>query len=534
MKTITPYLKYSKLNNKLLFVIVLNIFVLFSVIGAVRSYQAKQSLAAEIAVTGHNQSTLIAAAVSEQVLSYDYSNLEILVDELVNREDVISVEVSNNSRVMVSRQNKTYVSTNSAHEATFFAPVIYLGKQIGSVKIQLSVNKFHNNIRQIHITIIAATIFSSVVLSMILFFAITKLVVTPVKQVIDAAYAMSIGNFDSKLPKIKNDEIGKLLYAFSTMRESIAASKTELETKIELRTRELEQEKIYFSSIINDLSEGVIVLDGNYEIITANKAAEKIFCYDNNELTTKPISSLTSFERIGYQNKKSVYIDIDAILDHNEEEVVGIRKGSERFPLGIKLSRLLLNNNNLIIITARDLSEKKEAEEKINFLATHDALTGLPNRTLLTEHVNHAIAQSNRRGTQSALMFVDLDKFKQVNDTLGHDVGDLLLKEVASRLLLSVREEDVVARYGGDEFIVLLSTITNHRDEEQVANKIIKAIRAPYYIFDHVVNISASIGISLCDGKNKSSMEDLLQQADRAMYKAKENGKNQFKLYVDA
>ncbi|MDD4963545.1 MAG: diguanylate cyclase [Gallionella sp.] len=175
----------------------------------------------------------------------------------------------------------------------------------------------------------------------------------------------------------------------------------------------------------------------------------------------------------------------------------------------------------------RDISERKAAQDKIHFLAMHDPLTGLPTRNLLNDRLEHALTTAKRDHTQLALMFLDLDKFKPVNDRYGHDVGDLLLQQVASRILTCVSTSDTVARIGGDEFIVLLPTIQSAQVADNIASKICEAMRQPFECGGHQLQISCSIGIALYPEHGKTGLE-LLKQADIAMYASKDRPPESF------
>jgi len=180
-----------------------------------------------------------------------------------------------------------------------------------------------------------------------------------------------------------------------------------------------------------------------------------------------------------------------------------------------------------------DISEKKQSEEIIWRQANFDHLTNLPNRRLFLYRLQRAIPFTLRDNTSLALLFLDLDNFKEVNDTLGHDQGDLLLIEVTRRLLECVRDTDTVARFGGDEFIVLLTSIKEDVDIIKVIKKIIESLRKPYHFNNHTVTcISASIGVTICpeDGNN---IDTLLKNADRAMYLAKNAGRNCWRSFAD-
>ncbi len=176
-----------------------------------------------------------------------------------------------------------------------------------------------------------------------------------------------------------------------------------------------------------------------------------------------------------------------------------------------------------VVLTARDITRRKTAELRLRHYAMHDALTGLPNRLLLQDRLEHALSQARRTGELVAVMFVDLDRFKFVNDTLGHAAGDLLLKEVAARLRAVVREGDTVARFGGDEFMVMLRGLSEPAQASAVAQKILAALEQSFEISGHALYVTASIGTSLFP-RDAASEEDLLRLADAAMYRTKEQG----------
>lgn len=195
----------------------------------------------------------------------------------------------------------------------------------------------------------------------------------------------------------------------------------------------------------------------------------------------------------------------------------------------------LVYQKNLIGTIAHDLGrwyERKEAEKRIIEMATHDALTGLPNRHLLQDRVEQALVHDARRQRQMAVLFIDLDHFKMINDSLGHDIGDLLLKAVANRLKFCVRTEDTVARQGGDEFIVVLNSIAESLDAAKVAQKILDSLMQPFYIHGNELHIGGSIGIAVFPNDGGTA-ETLLRNSDVAMYHAKENGRNNYQFFTD-
>jgi diguanylate cyclase (GGDEF)-like protein/PAS domain S-box-containing protein len=182
------------------------------------------------------------------------------------------------------------------------------------------------------------------------------------------------------------------------------------------------------------------------------------------------------------------------------------------------------------ITIAQDISARKQAEARVQYLATHDALTGLPNRVMFAEMVNHAIGAARRHGWRCAVMFIDLDRFKQVNDTLGHEAGDALLRELSQRIKQNLRASDMAARLGGDEFVVLLQELRGTEEAGVVARKLLSTAMAPVSIAGMECRVTASIGVSMFPD-DATDEPSLMKHADIAMYHAKEEGRNNFQIY---
>lgn len=213
-----------------------------------------------------------------------------------------------------------------------------------------------------------------------------------------------------------------------------------------------------------------------------------------------------------------------------------LRPDGTKIWLQIIISKLKVassQSDDAFLIEIEDITLRKEYEDKIHDLAYHDSLTQLPNRRLLLDRLEHAITVSYRENTMLAVLFLDIDQFKPVNDQLGHDVGDELLKAIAIRITATLRQEDTVSRVSGDEFIILLNTISLEQDAGIVAEKIINQIKTNFFISGHEISISASIGIALYP-HHGTTTEQLLKNADYAMYQAKRAGKSQYRysLYL--
>jgi diguanylate cyclase (GGDEF)-like protein/PAS domain S-box-containing protein len=200
-----------------------------------------------------------------------------------------------------------------------------------------------------------------------------------------------------------------------------------------------------------------------------------------------------------------------------------------------KASPLHDQSGNIIgaIESIRDITDRKQADEKIRQMAYHDSLTGLPNRTLFFDRLGIALAQSQRNQKGVAITMLDLDNFKDVNDTLGHDVGDLLLKAAAERLSAALRKGDTVARFGGDEFVLILPDLKGIEDVIQVAQKIVDSFRKPFLIDTHQLIVTTSIGIAVYP-RDGTEEDILLKNADKAMYQAKQTGRDRYQLYKEA
>jgi diguanylate cyclase (GGDEF)-like protein len=213
------------------------------------------------------------------------------------------------------------------------------------------------------------------------------------------------------------------------------------------------------------------------------------------------------------------------------QDIWARRKDGSELPVEISLSPLETPEGIIVSAVVRDITERKRYEERLEYQATHDGLTDLPNRNLLADRLYQALLNAHRYRRQVAVLFVDLDHFKFINDSLGHDMGDRLLKIVAERLTHCVRSNDTVARQGGDDFVIVLSGLEKAEDATMIAQKIQEAISGPINIDEHELEISCSIGISISP-KDGEDGQALLKNADVAMYRAKERGRNNFQFFT--
>lgn len=291
------------------------------------------------------------------------------------------------------------------------------------------------------------------------------------------------------------------------------------------------QEKVrLFGEAFQQTRDWVVILDANQRVIAANQSFADVFGSVDQYL----VSPKTHHLGISLQRRR-FYTSLLRGLTVNQhwqgEELVHTPDGKER-PTLINISAIGdADKVEFFVLVFTDITAQKVAEEELRYLASYDSLTGLPNRTLLMDRIQHGIEQAKRAKKTLALCFIDLDKFKQVNDSLGHDVGDQLLQEVARRLRATLRETDTIARLGGDEFVVLLESYKNDDNISHVARKMLQSIGEPMQLGTHTVSVSPSIGIAVYPD-DALDANALLKHADVAMYYAKDLGRNNFQFFI--
>jgi diguanylate cyclase len=311
-----------------------------------------------------------------------------------------------------------------------------------------------------------------------------------------------------------------------------------------IQKRLKESEKLH-RYIVNKSPDIVYMLDAKGRFTFINTRIESLLGYKKNELIGKHYIDIVHEEDHDKAKNKFNERRIDTRTNTSVELRLKCKNNEstryfETRSIPIEINALGIYNKakpgrnkfNGTYGVARDITDRIEAEEIIRFQAYHDMLTRLPNRTLLQDRLNQAIFHTKRNNTKLAIMFLDLDRFKVVNDTLGHIIGDQLLQAVSNRLKECLREEDTLARIGGDEFTLLLPEIHGRHDSEQIAHKIISTLKHPFHINGHELFISTSIGIAHYPDDG-TTMETLIKHADIAMYHVKDNGKDNYQFYND-
>ncbi len=312
-----------------------------------------------------------------------------------------------------------------------------------------------------------------------------------------------------------SDEVGLLASAFWEMTQNLKASTVSIK---------------YVDNIIRNMSGALVVLSPQGVIEKVNQRATELFGYEDKSLVGQEATVLL---RAGKENPLKNLSLLDSWPLKNVEVECRTRDG-RIFPAHFSGSVMDNEVGKVVglVCVLNDITELKNSEQKLKQMALHDALTGLANRHLFFDRLELAIHETERSGNKFALLFLDLDKFKPINDTLGHDIGDLVLKNVATRLQNLIRAGDTVARMGGDEFTVILTALHSVQDVEKIAAKIIQRLAVPFTFGNISCSLGASIGITLFPDHGTIA-EQLITGADKAMYLAKAQGRNTYCLYEE-
>lgn len=325
--------------------------------------------------------------------------------------------------------------------------------------------------------------------------------------------------FTSKI-KISKTEVGHAHYLFLVTFENSSFQKR------------AEKEILFASKIYENIEEGVLYTNSRGKILSVNPAFQIVTGYSEEEVLGQNPSILQS----GYHDETFYKAMWDEINRNGiwKGEIWNKRKNGEIYPEWLTISSICNEvgevTNYVAVFT--DITDRKQKEDKIQKLERYDVLTGVANRYVLNKELQHQIEMAEKYNQLLAVLFLDLDRFKVINETLGHYYGDLLLKKVASRIKGILKNKDIISRFGGDEFVIVLPNIKRAKEAVHMAEQIIAILQQPFALYDQEVYVTTSIGISLYphDG---DSVDLLVKNADKAMYMAKSNGRNNFELFYE-
>ena len=489
-------------------------------------------------------------SVSVVLWNYDQPGWNNLLEGMTQTPSIARVELfDTNGLVADVHSADPERRVDSVWELTIVSPD--KKSEIGRLRVSESWSVVNKQIMSLVGTLVLTELVKIAGLSLAILFIVYWLVARHLDQLSKDVVRLKPDDLDAQLQLLREshpaqggDELDILVNAINGFlraraEESRRREKVELELKAaEARSRELllqtQQVLAENKTILNNAVIGIVYLK-NRIVISCNSRFEEIFCYDSGELvgcsTECLYDSRDTFEKIGERAYAAVSIGesftSEVKLKHKDGSIFwGHLSGRAIDPTQPQDGSIWVYS---------DISDRKAAEEKINHLAFYDQLTGLPNRTLLLNRMRQTVASNRRSAEHAALLFVDLDRFKLVNDTLGHDIGDHLLKQVSERMLTCVRAEDTVARFGGDEYIVMLTGLSAiervaAQQARNVGEKILSKLRQAYQMDSGEYLITPSIGVTIF-GADLADIDALLVQADMAMYRMKEDGRNGLRFF---
>jgi diguanylate cyclase (GGDEF)-like protein/PAS domain S-box-containing protein len=344
--------------------------------------------------------------------------------------------------------------------------------------------------------------------------------------------------FDPIILKAKVDgfvEIYKMNQLLAQQAKNLVKKTRELEkaySDLSNITSELRKSEV-LANVISDTSlDSMIILNEAGTILKVNPAVEHMFKYEDKVIVGNHISSLFSCEKsLKYINGILSSIQfVDTITSHDRlKEVNATRRDGTLFPAEIQIGKRYVEDQNIVACTIRDITKQKQDQEMIQYMAYHDSLTELPNRRLFNDQQTVLLNQAKQMNQPLALMYLDMDRFKYINDSLGHIIGDQVLQAISKRLKECVRDGDFVARIGGDEFNLILPS-TNRENALELAENILAAFKKPFHIDNYEIFITTCIGISIFPYDGEDTLA-LMKNADSALYRAKEQGKNEYKVF---
>jgi diguanylate cyclase (GGDEF)-like protein/PAS domain S-box-containing protein len=320
------------------------------------------------------------------------------------------------------------------------------------------------------------------------------------------------------------------LFAFVTFVFALTIHRSWLRREADVDALALQERK--FRTLLDSSPDGLVITDALGVITLVNRNAELMFGYAADELVGQPLRVLLPARFRAFALAPVATGAGDAGEGAGPRDLWAVTKAGREFPIGISVSSIATEQGGLVAAAIRDMTERHASARHIEFLAHHDALTALPNRTVMESRFEQAVADAARSGAHVALMFLDLDSFKSVNDSLGHPVGDELLKGVALRLGQFARATDIISRQGGDEFLIVLTGLANDADIGLAADRLRREFKAPFVVDGHEIATTLSVGIALYP-QDGADFPTLLKKADIAMYQAKAEGRDTWRRFSD-
>jgi len=456
------------------------------------------------------------------------------IDADIKTLDEITRQYKNSAEELIAGREKYIFSIDAGYINSYVLLEDINGKPVALVSLHYPRDIKLIGVQTVKVTALIIFCFGLITL-LLAFYFLKKNILGPIEGLTERAVLIEYNSdFDSRLPVRTKDEISTLAWAFNCLLDRLAEVNYSLEQKVTDRTKDLltaNQELLLMQQVFNYSLEGIAITDKEANIIKVNSAFTSITGYDPDEVIGKNPRILKSDH-----HDELYYKEMWKSLTENghwTNEIWNRHKDGKAYPEWISISAIRNSCGEIshYVGLFHDISDIKRQEEFIRHQAFHDSLTGLPNRPLLINRIDKAIAHATRENRKFGVMFLDLDNFKNVNDSLGHAVGDILLKEASERLRHVARSDDTVARLGGDEFIILIENMNDEKPAASLAQRILDSFKKPFMIKENHLHVGTSIGIAIFPEDGEDT-DVLIRNADTAMYRAKETGRDNFTMFT--
>lgn len=520
-------------NFKLAFIMMLGLSIVSSSMQIISDWRSSQQ---NFETSIQRTISLLEESATQAIYHLDEVLAQRIISSLLKDPTIIKAELTDDFDNSLALLEKPIPASSWGWQSQFFTgrfrdyhhPLVLTGHNanIGHLKITADLSVVTEKLQQRSLQVIYIQLLGSL-LTAALFFGVFYFFVTrPITRISTNLALLQTRRDNGELELLPTqphtDELGFLVDSINAM----LAKET-------LATQNLKDSEAYFRAVMEQASDIICLMDTQGNIININASGCLALKYKKQQLQALSLFELSCaqqrseiqqmLEQVGF--KETITLEIELLCSDQTKFLV-----EARFVL------VEINAEYFLLCSSHDIGKRKSAEARIKHLAFYDSLTGLPNRQLLNDRLTQALNMAKRNQHNGGVLFLDLDRFKLINDSLGHGIGDDLLKQVATRLKACLRREDTFARLGGDEFVILLPEIADHKQSainniQALATKLLRSFKLPFVIQEHQLYVTTSIGITLFPQEVEVTIDDLLRQADTAMYQSKRQGRNQICFY---
>jgi diguanylate cyclase (GGDEF)-like protein/PAS domain S-box-containing protein len=513
----------------------------------------KQQLLTNLEERINSLGNFTALVSPEALYAFDITTLDRYIEQISNESGVkfavfvdssnqpLTTNISDQSsfeNVNIWLSNKHQQADKSFNLMEF--PILADEEKIAKLIVMLDYTEVDNKIKKDLINQLILYVGIILFLGFIIYIIFRNTVLFPVEQLMRGANKLSEGDYTRQLNIINHDELGQLTKCFNKMaidinndHQALKSINIRLSNEIEKRSQ-IEQKLRQIASVFTHAKEGIIICDKNAHVINVNQAFTNVTGYSKEEVIGKSPSLWQSGK-----HEKEFYEDMWNRLnelDYWNGEIWNKHKNGSLIAELLTISVVRDDNGDIqhYVALFTDISDQKNREKELEHSAHYDPLTNLPNRVLVSDRLHQAMTQATRRNSLLAIAYLDLDGFKQINDTFGHNTGDRLLINISKRMHNIIRESDTVGRLGGDEFVAIFMDLHQESECIPLLDRLIEAASTPILIDGHYLQVSASIGVSFFPQNEEIDGSQLLRQADQAMYQSKILGKNRYTIFKEA